>query len=56
MVYKHELKIQDRMSVPMTSVFWRSKGSGETTEHLPVPEGAYKKAGKGLLTRACEGL
>jgi len=30
---------------------WRREGSGVTLEQLPVPEGAYRKDGEGLLTR-----
>lgn len=42
------------MSIHMTSRSMPGRSEGatrETTEHLPVPEGAYKKAGKGLLDK-----
>ena len=29
------------------------KAPGETLQQLPVPKGAYRKAGEGLFTRAC---
>lgn len=32
---------------------YKREGSGEFLEDLPVPKGACKKAGEGILTRAC---
>jgi len=34
-------------------LFSLEKAGGRPCSSLPVPEGAYKKAGEGLFTRAC---
>lgn len=49
MVYKRVFNKNERQNeCPYDTCVhaWRSEGPGETAEHLPVPEGAYK----GLLT------
>jgi len=44
------LPFEERLEFGLFSL---EKAAGRPSSHLPVAEGAYKKAGEGLFTRAC---